>query len=46
MVKRPRRDVSDTRTLSAPNDHPVWEFVDAAMTAMEDSKLPGEPLIA
>jgi hypothetical protein len=46
VVKRPRRDVNDTRTLSAAADHPVWEFVDAAMTAMEDSKLPGDSLSA
>lgn len=46
VVKRPRRDINDLRTLSAPNDHPVWEFVDAAMTAMEDSQLPGDSLIA
>ena len=39
-AKRRRLEISDTRTLTATTDHPVWEFVDAAMVAMADSADP------
>ena len=44
-TKRLRHDPSDVRTLSAPTDHPLWEFIDAAKVAMEDAKRPGGSLI-
>lgn len=31
-------EVKNIRTLTAPADHPVWEFVDAAIQAHRDSK--------
>ena len=45
-TKRSRHDEpSDVRTLSAPTDHPLWEFIDAAKTAMEDANRPSGSLI-
>lgn len=44
-TKRSRQHPSDVRTLSAPTDHPIWEFIDAAKVAMEEAKLPGGSLV-